>query len=123
MELDFPHFLAIVLSFVFGCAWPAVLGRPRLELGWRRVAGVPPLLRTVLLVAFVAAEDDYTSDGRSRWEVYDAEAAIVPAVGLGVGAACAGFASHRRPSIAPWAALGCVVGAFAALLARVMMTN
>lgn len=123
VELDFPLFLAMVLSLLFGCLYPAVWGSAGRELGWRRVAAVPPLLLTLLFVAFVAAEDDYRSDGRSRWEVYDAQATIVPAVGLAVAATVAGFASYRRPSLAPWAAAGCIVAAFLAWVARVQMSN
>jgi hypothetical protein len=48
-------------------------------------------------IAFIASEDDYRSDGRSRWEVYGGHGWVVGAIAAGLAvAALAALATFRR---------------------------
>ncbi|MGQ0845170.1 MAG: hypothetical protein ACT4QF_13665 [Sporichthyaceae bacterium] len=123
MDVEFALFVAAVGTFLFGLVGVAADAAPKIGPGWRSVAWFPPLFVGVLLVVYVAGEDGYGSDGRSRWEVYDAQPTMVGAVVLAFAGAVGGYAALRRPALLSWAAIGCLVVAVAALAVRLQTTN
>ena len=78
---------------------------------------------SVALTLYVAAEDDYRSDGTSRWEAYDVKELTVVAVavgGLAVAALVWASATQRRgPAIGGFVASSAAAALqFAAMIAN-----
>ncbi|MDP9183148.1 MAG: hypothetical protein M3P04_10290 [Actinomycetota bacterium] len=80
-------FVLILLLLVMALVLPAVrVARRPLQPLTRALAALMVFMALTLLV-FLFIEDDYTSDGRSNWTVYDVEYPAIPTiVGLVAGA-------------------------------------
>ncbi len=75
----------------------AAAGARRWWRGGAHVAAGLAALSAVALTAYVASEDDYRHDGRSRWVVYDAQELSVAAIAASAAAAIVLPIASRRP--------------------------
>ena len=80
-------FVLILVLTTLALVLPAVRVARRPLRPWTRTLAVVMGLMALTLLVFLFSEDDYTSDGRSNWTVYDVEYPAVPTIaGLVAGA-------------------------------------
>lgn len=115
--------MLVLVLLAFAVILPAV--------GLRR-AGLAPWTRTlaallaslaVLLLVFAFSEDDYRQDGRTNWEVYPIEYALVPTVvGLALGAVWLIRSETSRLTVVA-APLLAMAGAFGTFMSVLLTAN
>lgn len=116
-------FALTVLLLVVGVAAPSARVTRGPVTPWTRALAALLLLLAVVLVAFLFAEDDYTRDGRSNWQVYDVEYPAIPTI---VGSVAAAVWLLRREGTRAVALAAPLLGTgagFAAYVCFIFTTN
>jgi hypothetical protein len=113
----------LVLALIGAFATPALSRRRSWQTGSLLVNAAILLVLAVATTIYVAGEDDYRRDGRSRWTVYDAHVITVVAITAAIVAATVALLALRRRRLAWAAPLVEVVAVMLGYAALVQMTN